>query len=182
MYRCLVMGSERLPALSTICLFGCLARVWRFVICRLSFVICLNISLPFIQLLLFEQNTSVFYSFKFRNVLQHTEAGVEAPLLVITISKKKSPELEVLLCFKTKRNETKTDPPRKHPRNARVISAKELGAMSKNNLRRITLARGPIWGIHSLTLIISCPNQVPTIWNAASLTAELCYGITCPKV
>ena len=28
--------------------------------------------------------------------------------------------------------------------------------MSKNNLRRITLNRGPIWGIHSLTLIISC--------------------------
>ena len=45
--------------------------------------------------------------------------------------------LEVLVCFKTKRNETKTDPPRKHPRNARVISAKELGTMSKNNLRRI---------------------------------------------
>ena len=31
------LGSERLPALSTICLFGCLACVWRFV-CRLSFV------------------------------------------------------------------------------------------------------------------------------------------------
>ena len=29
-------------------------------------------------------------------------------------------------------------------RNARVISAKELGTMSKNNLRRITLVRGPI--------------------------------------
>ena len=29
------LGSERLPALSTICLFGCLAYVWRFV-CRLS--------------------------------------------------------------------------------------------------------------------------------------------------
>ena len=27
--------------------------------------------------------------------------------------------------------------------------------MSKNNLRGITLVRGPIWGIHSLTLIIS---------------------------
>ena len=27
----------------------------------LSFIICLNISLPFIQLLLFEQDTSVFY-------------------------------------------------------------------------------------------------------------------------
>ena len=31
------LGSERLPALSTICLFGCLACVWRFV-CGLSFV------------------------------------------------------------------------------------------------------------------------------------------------
>ena len=31
------LGSERLPAVSTICLFGCLACVWRFV-CRLSFV------------------------------------------------------------------------------------------------------------------------------------------------
>ena len=41
------------------------------------------------------------------------------------------------------------------PRIARVISSEELGTMSKNNLRRITLVRGPIWGIHSLTLIIS---------------------------
>ena len=41
------------------------------------------------------------------------------------------------------------------PRIARVISSEELGTMSKNNLRRITLGRGPIWGIHSLTLIIS---------------------------
>ena len=28
--------------------------------------------------------------------------------------------------------------------------------MSKNRLRWITLVRGPIWGIHSLTLMISC--------------------------
>ena len=34
----------------------------------------------------------------------------------------------------------------------------ELGTMSKNNLRGITLVRGPIWDIHSLTLIISCLN------------------------
>ena len=34
------------------------------------------------------------------------------------------------------------------PHIARVTSSEELGAMSKNNLR-------PIWGIHSLTLIIS---------------------------
>ena len=36
----------------------CLAYVWE--VC-LSFVICVNISLLFIQLLLFEQDTSVFY-------------------------------------------------------------------------------------------------------------------------
>ena len=45
---------------------------------------------------------------------------------------------------------------REHPRIARVASSEELGTMSKNNLRGITLVRGPLWGIHSLTLIISC--------------------------
>ena len=49
-----------------------------------------------------------------------------------------------------------TDPQLKIPRSTRVISAEELGSMSKNNLRGITLVRGPIWGIHSLALIISC--------------------------
>ena len=39
---------------------------------------------------------------------------------------------------------------------ARVKFAEELGTMSKNRLRWITLVRGPIWGIHSLTLMISC--------------------------
>ena len=42
------------------------------------------------------------------------------------------------------------------PRNARVIFAEELGTMSKNNLTGITLVRGPVWGIHSLALRISC--------------------------
>ena len=41
------------------------------------------------------------------------------------------------------------------PRNVRVKFAEELGTMSKNRLRWITLVRGPIWGIHSLTLMIS---------------------------
>ena len=49
------------------------------------------------------------------------------------------------------------------PRIARVISSEELGTMSKNNLRRITLVRGPIWGILSLTLIISCVKSLFTI-------------------
>ena len=72
---------------------------------------------------------------KFRNVLKH--AGDEGPLLVIKISK----TLEVFLCFETKRNDINS--PRKHSRNARVISAEELGTMSKNNLRGITLDIGP---------------------------------------
>ena len=38
---------------------------------------------------------------------------------------------------------------------ARVKFAEELGTMSENRLRWITLVRGPIWGIHSLTLMIS---------------------------
>ena len=38
---------------------------------------------------------------------------------------------------------------------ARVKFAEELGTMSKNRLRWFTLVRGPIWGIHSLTLLIS---------------------------
>ena len=52
------LDSERLPALSTIFLFGCLACVWAFVC--FTFV-CLLISLPFIQLLLFVLGTSVSY-------------------------------------------------------------------------------------------------------------------------
>ena len=52
--------------------------------------------------------------------------------------------LEVFLCFETKRNDI--NPPRKHPRNARVMSAEELGTISKINLRGITLVGGPIWG------------------------------------
>ena len=39
---------------------------------------------------------------------------------------------------------------------ARVKFAEELGTMSKDRLRWITLVRGPISGIHSLTLVISC--------------------------
>ena len=41
------------------------------------------------------------------------------------------------------------------PRIARVASSEELGTMSENNLRRMTLVSGPIWEIHSLTLILS---------------------------
>ena len=58
------------------------------------------------------------------------------------------------------------------PHNARVIFAEELGTMSKNNLRGITLVRGPIWGIHSLTLIISSINLALPI---SSYTGEILF-------
>ena len=91
---------------------------------------------------------------KFRNVFEHTE--IRSSFACNQNSKEDIfTALEVFICFETKRNQTKPDPPRKHPRNARVISAEELGTMSKNNLRGITLVRGPTWGIHSLTLLIS---------------------------
>ena len=62
------------------------------------------------------------------------------------------------------------------PRIARVISSEELGTMSKNNLRRITLVRGPIWGIRSHTLIISCFNSWP-FWVSKSFFSCLPYQL-----
>ena len=89
---------------------------------------------------------------KFRNVLKHTER--RSSLACNQNIKDDIPTaLEVFLCFETKRNDRNS--PRKHSRNARVISAEELGTTSKNNLRGITLDIGRILGIHSLTLIIS---------------------------
>ena len=78
--------------------------------------------------------------------------------------------LEVFLCFETKRNDINS--PRKHSRNARVISAEELGT-SKNNLRGITLDIGPILGIHSLTLIISWCFVIPSNSNIEKKTAKI---------
>ena len=63
----------------------------------------------------------------------------------------------------------------RRPRNAQVIFAEELGTMSKNNLRRITLARGPIWGIHSLNLIISWYNTFIRNYNLYASVVILEY-------
>ena len=92
---------------------------------------------------------------KLRNVLKRTER--QSCFAFNQISNKTCPQ-RWRFFYALKRNETKRhkhDSPRKNPRNTRVISAEELDTMSKNNLRGITLVRGPIWGIHSLTLIIS---------------------------
>ena len=45
--------------------------------------------------------------------------------------------------------------------------------MSKNNFRRITLARGPIWGIHSLTLMISCEYILGTFETCFTLSLDI---------
>ena len=45
----------------------------------------------------------------------------------------------------------------------RVKFAEELGTMPKNRLRWITLVRGPIWEIRSLTLMISWSNLVESL-------------------
>ena len=60
------------------------------------------------------------------------------------------------------------------PRIARVTSSEKLGAMSKNNWRQITLVREPIWGIRSLTLIISCCELLTIIHRLGLLTCLSC--------
>ena len=150
MFRCL--GSERLPAISAICLFRCLAWVSAFVCFAL---VCLLITLPFIQLLLLGQNIRVLLFkllLKFRNVFKHSES-----LSSCACNQNIKEDIPTAsLFFETKRIDTKTDPPREHPRNARVTYNEQLGTMSNNNLRVISIGIRPIWWIHSLTLIFCC--------------------------
>ena len=121
---CFLLFGQRAPA----CIFGpsvcSVAYSLCFEVCLL-FVVCLNISLPFIQLLLFEQGTSVSVLFKLslkfqRNVLEHCKSRSSFACNQ-NIKEDISTALEGLPCFKTKRNETLTDPPRKHPRRASNI-------------------------------------------------------------
>ena len=154
------LGGERLPALSTIRLISSSNPFNFFSLCSCVCSLCTRLS----------EHFSVIHSvvivhgagdirllfkllFKFRNVLKHTESRSSLACNQ-NIKEDISTALEVFLCFETKRNDRNS--PREHSRNARVISAEELGTMSKNNLRGITLDIGPILGIHSLTLKISC--------------------------
>ena len=82
----------------------------------------------------------------------------EVPLLVIKIISKMTSLQRWRFSSALKRSKTTlTEPARRNPRKTREISAEELG----------TLVRGPIWGIHSLTLRISCAN--PTLFLAHEL-------------
>lgn len=76
--------------------------------------------------------------------------------IIIIIEEDTPTALEVILRF-DRRNETRTKTnnlSRKIPRNARVTSAKKLETPNKNKLGGITFGIRPLWGIHSLALII----------------------------
>ena len=109
-YRCCLiscfcyLGSERQPALSTICLFGCLACVWRFfVVCHLS----IQFSAVHSTVIVWAGYIRLLFKLplKFRNVLQHTESRSSFACNQ-NIKQDIFTELKVLLSFKTKRNET----------------------------------------------------------------------------
>ena len=96
------LGSERLPAVSTICLFGYRACVWTFV-CHLfkhfSAVHSIVIVWAGYIRLLFK------VPLKFRNELEPTYRDPKLILLPIKIPKKKSPQ-SWKFYFASKRNET----------------------------------------------------------------------------
>ena len=105
--------------------FNCLARVRAFV--RFALVC---IFLSFIHIVHGAGNVRLLFKLllKFRNVIKHTDS--RSSLACNQNIKEDIPTaLEVFLCFETKRNDINS--PRKHSRNARVISAEELGTMSK---------------------------------------------------
>ena len=99
--RC-CLASVRLPAVLTICLFGCLAYVYGgfFVVCRLS----KHLSAVHLDVIVCARDIRLLFKLllKFWNVLKHTEA----PFVVIKISKKTSQQ-RWRFSFALKRKETK---------------------------------------------------------------------------
>ena len=87
---------------------------------------------------------------KFRNLSKLSER--QAPALVIKISKKSSPQrCRLSLCFETKRNTNKSSTKTSTQRASNI--REELGTMSKNNLRRITLAWVKAYTVDSLSYL-----------------------------
>jgi len=99
------LGSERLPTLSTICLFSLCLGVYllytrlskQFYAAHLVVIVCAQAgdTVSYFKLLL-----------NFRNVLKHTESRSSFACNQ-NIKEDISTALEVFLCFETKRNETK---------------------------------------------------------------------------
>ena len=104
----------------------------------------------------------------------------EAPFLVIKISNKKSPQRwRFSLLWNESKRHKPSDTSRGHPRNARIISAEELGPISKYNFRGITLGAR----IRSSTLIISWLTLIPWIKKSVSNDSrgDLWFGISLLK-
>ena len=127
-----------------------------FVVCHLS----KHLSAVHSIVIVWPRNFRLLFKLPLKFRMNYNIPRVEAPLLVIKISKTTSSQ-RWRFYFALKRNETKHKVILHENIHAtREWYPKELGTMSKNNLRRITLVRGPIWGIYSLTLIISCLKRI----------------------
>ena len=50
-----------------------------------------------------------------------------------------------------------------HARRVVLLSLRELGTISRNNLRGITLTLRTVWGVNSLNLILSCYMKLPFV-------------------
>ena len=70
-----------------------------------------------------------------RNVLKHSEGRSSFASLILKYQRRDPQPERWRFPFALKQSDTKTNLPQKHPRNARVTSAEELGTMCKNNLR-----------------------------------------------
>ena len=88
---------------SSACTFDSLACVWAFVCFAPVY---LNISLPFLRLLLFDMRASFELLLKFRNVLNVPRTELSFLAYNQNIKEDIHTALEVLLCFALKRNET----------------------------------------------------------------------------
>ena len=128
-------------------LFGYLSCVWAFV----SFALGLSTHFSVVHtvVIICARNIRLLFKLllKFRNVLKHTESRSSVACNQ-NIKEDIPTALEVYLCLKRNINRSSTKTSRQHESNIRGRT------MFKNNLRGITLVRGPIWRTHSLTLTI----------------------------
>ena len=124
-------------------------------------LVCLNICLPFIQLWTFVQGTVrstllVTLLLKFRNEYIKTYGRRSSFACNQNIKEDFPTELEGFPWFERKRNET--DPPRKHPHNAEVLSGEDLGTMIISCIKLIILDQS--LNEHAVLQVIKLPGHV----------------------
>ena len=123
-YRCCSvlfcwLGSERLPALSTICLFGCLACVWAFVCFVL---VSLNFCAVHLVVIVCAGDFRLLFKllFTFRNIVKYADSRSSLSCNQ-NIQEDIPTALKVFLCFETKRNDKNRSPTKTCTRRASNI-------------------------------------------------------------